>query len=123
MYAVVLIAAMTSAGPSCHCQSGPVLCCPAYHGCCGVIQFFWTAPALVGLISPEDAKLWKDYTEALTDSERGDVQELWKKTDDAGRLELIAQVRAMRTTNKAPEPDREVKKPIRAGCQMASNRH
>ena len=123
MYAVVLIAAMTSAGPSCHCQSGPVLCCPAYHGCCGVIQFFWTEPGIAGSISSEDTKLWNAYIEALADSERGEVQDHWKKTDDAGRLKLIAQVRAMRTINKDKEPDREVKKPTRSSRQLVSNRH
>ena len=122
MYAVVLLAAMTSSGPSCYCQSAPILCCPVSHGCCGVIHFFWNAPTIVGLISPDDAKLWKDYVAALDDSERNDMQELWKKADDEGRLKLIAQVRGMRPSRPAPEPEREEKTSTRPARAVASNR-
>ena len=115
MYGIVLIAAMTSAGPGCHCQSGPVLCCPVSHGCCGVIQWNWIGSGVSGTMATEDSRLWNTYLEALSYSERADLQELWKSADDAGRLKLIAQVKAMRPPNKDKdrEADREVRRSIR----------
>ena len=122
MYGVILFAAMASAGPSCHCHSGPDLCCPVSHGCCGVVRFFWVATPAGGTVSPEDAKLWGAYLAALGDGERGDAIELWKQTDDAGRLKLLAQVRAMQPRDKDREPDREVRSPHRSGRWAVSNR-
>jgi hypothetical protein len=122
MYGVVLFAAMASAGPSCHCHSGPVLCCPVSYGCCGVVRFFWTATPYGGTASPEDAKVWSAYVEALRDAELADVLDLWKKADEAGRRKLLAQVKGMRPADKDREPDREVRTPHRSGRRVASNR-
>jgi len=123
MYGVVLIAAMTGVGPSYHCNSGPVLCCPVSHGCCGVIQYFMPAP-YSGTLTAQDAKDWGAYVDALRDSERADAVELWKKLDDAGRKKLLIQVRAMKSPDreKEKEPDKEVRGSIRPGHRLASNR-
>ena len=110
MYGIVLIAAMTSAGPGCHCQSGPAICCPVTNGCCGVIQWNWMGTPAVGASSPEDGKIWNTYLEALTPTERADVLDIWNKTDDAGRQKLIVQVKAMKAPTKDREVDREVRK-------------
>ena len=118
MYGIVLIAAMTSAGPGCHCQSGPVLCCPVTCGCCGVIHFHWVATSIGSAISPSDSKLWNTYLDALTQSERADVLDLWKRSDDAGRQKLIAQIKAMRVPTKDRELDREVRKQTRSSDQF-----
>lgn len=121
MYGVVLFAAMASAGPSCHCQAGPGLCCPVSCACCGEVRFFWSAVPYAGTVSTEDAKLWSTYVEALRDAERADVLDLWKKADEAGRQKMIAQVRSMQPPDKEREPDREVRAPHRSS-RLASHR-
>ena len=62
--------------------------------------------------------MWSAYVEALRGAERADVLDLWKNADEAGRLKLIAQVKAMQPSDK----DREVRTPHRAGRRVASNR-
>ena len=122
MYGVVLFVAMTSAGPSCHCGSGPAICCPERHGCCGTIQFFWGPPAGMGALSEEDARIWNAYLAALTHTERAEVLELWKRADEAGRMKLMGQVKEMQPPDKGREPDREVRNSERTGRRVASNR-
>jgi hypothetical protein len=123
MYGVVLFAAMASAGPSCHCHSGPALCCPVSHGCCGVVRFFWAATPYAGVASAGDAKLWSDYLAALGDAERADVMALWKQSDEAGRLKLIAQVKANSPTTR-PEKfaGRVARFPLSVGAAEAQDK-
>ena len=110
MYGVVLIAAMTSGGPDCHCQSGPRICCPVTYGCCGVIQFHWIATSIAGAISPDDGKSWNTYLDALAPTERTAVLDIWNRSDDEGRQKLMAQVKALKAPSKDRELDREVRK-------------
>ena len=105
MYSLVLLAAMTGAGeaPATAYYTAFDLCCPCDEGYLpqgGVVIFFWNGPA--ALSGPEE-KEWQDYLALLESADKTQALDLWNLADRAGKQKLLAQVRAMKPKDGAPD--------------------
>jgi hypothetical protein len=104
VYSLVLLAAMTGAGeaPGAYYNAfTPCYPCEdAWFSRGGTVIFFWAGPAA---LSPAEEKEWQDYLALLDDGDRAAAADVWGMADRSGKYKLLAQVRAMRPKDAAPD--------------------